>query len=1140
MNDNQISDLKQVLAQEFGKDKALVLTEKYAKAFDYIGGHNLNIVDTASDIKFIEEVIATNKMVVKLQKFRHLQNADNKKVCLRVFSPNAAIQLSDFLHVIEHMSFRILYEIPYKCNFDKPQNGIKTVWVDEFVLTRMDGSDIDAEKVSQIFENAFYHIWNSEVDNDGYNCLILASGLNWREVEVIRACSKYLRLLGMNLSYDYINSALAAHTDLTKMLIEYFHDKFDPQNYKPKKELKEKENAIMKALDNVYNADHDRIIRSMFNVIDATIRTNYYQKDENGALKKYISFKINCMKIKEMPLPRPKYEIFVFSTRVEGVHLRAAKVARGGIRWSDRMQDYRTEILGLMKAQTVKNAVIVPSGSKGGFIAKKIPFNSSRDEMQKEGIESYKIFIKGLLDLTDNIKNDKVVYPKDVVRYDTEDDTYLVVAADKGTATFSDIANGISKEYDFWLKDAFASGGSNGYDHKAMGITAKGAWESVKRHFREIGKDIQNEDYTCIGVGDMAGDVFGNGMMLSKHTKLIAAFNHMHIFIDPEPDAEASFNERVRLFNLPRSTWVDYDSKLISQGGGVFNRSDKFITLSKQIKSLFKIEEDKITPSELIKTILRHEVELLWFGGIGTFIRASYERDADVGDHHNDSIRVAAKEVKAKIIGEGANLGVTQKARIEFNMLGGKSNTDFIDNSAGVDCSDHEVNIKILLNPLVEQGEISLEDRNKMLSEMTGEVAKLVLNDNYLQSQAISLMQSKGLAIMDDQEQLFRTLEDIALLDREVENLPSSNEMQERMAQGKPLTRPELAILMSYSKIWLFEEIINSNLPDDILLEKTVLQNYFPSKIKKEFSEVIVNHKLKREIITTQIANSIINRVGGTFVTALKEKSSAPTALIAKSYTIGRIAFSMKELWDEIQALDNKISGEAQMRMFLKTNRMMERITLWLLRYGAQNLPLSNMIEKIKTSVEVVGKALDDIIKDLPNGYVNKSAKIYMDLGVPSDLAYKVAKLPMLSSAMDIAEIAKKYNVSIENITRLYFLIGKEFDMGWIWRVLNIKLKVDSHWEKLAISGMQEALLAHQRGITESILEYLKADNSKNDNFDEQKAFDKWYDKNKVMAERLSRLLKEIENNTAVDLSMIIVISQTIRTLIRTSLVYES
>ncbi|MEE8272230.1 MAG: NAD-glutamate dehydrogenase domain-containing protein, partial [Alphaproteobacteria bacterium] len=680
------------------------------------------------------------------------------------------------------------------------------------------------------------------------------------------------------------------------------------------------------------------ILRRFLNLIQCTHRTNFYQPAAAGRPKPYLSLKLDSERVDELPLPRPFREIFVYSPRVEGIHLRGGRVARGGLRWSDRREDFRTEVLGLMKAQMVKNTVIVPVGSKGGFVPKRLPTDGDREAWMQEGIACYKIFISGLLDITDNLVGDELVAPANVIRHDGPA-PYLVVAADKGTASFSDIANSVAEDYDFWLGDAFASGGAAGYDHKKMAITACGAWESVKRHFREVGHDIQNEDFTVIGCGDMSGDVFGNGMLLSKHIKLVAAFDHRNIFIDPDPDPATSWTERKRLFDLPRSSWEDYDAALISAGGGVFNRRAKSIPISAEMKRLLDITEDRLVPSDLLSAMLRAEVDLLWFGGIGTYVKASDERQAEAGDRTNDGLRVDGRELRAKVIGEGANLGLTQRGRIEYGLAGGRLNTDFVDNSGGVDCSDHEVNIKVLLNTVVADGEMTRKQRDRLLAEMTDEVGLLVLHDNYLQTQTLTMAESQGPAAVSALSRFMRNLERAGRLNREVEFLPDDEVLADRQNAALGLGRPELSVLLAYAKMELYDALLDSEVPDEPHLVADLIK-YFPRPVRKRFRDVIPRHRLHREIIATILSNAVINRGGITFVSDLQEETDAAADEIARAFVVARETFDLRPVWIGIQSLDNEVPAATQVQMNMMTQDLLHRAASWFLRNSTSPLAI--------------------------------------------------------------------------------------------------------------------------------------------------------------------------------------------------------
>ena len=841
-------------------------------------------------------------------------------------------------------------------------------------------------------------------------------------------------------------------------------------------------------------------------------RTNVYQKTPDGLPKPYMSFKIDSQRVEDLPLPRPMVETWVCSPRVEAVHLRGGKVARGGIRWSDRREDFRTEVLGLVKAQMVKNAVIVPVGSKGGFVVKcPPPPSEGREAMQAEGIACYRLFMRGLLDLTDTLQGETIVPPPDVVRHDG-DDPYLVVAADKGTAAFSDIANALSLDYGFWLGDAFASGGSQGYDHKAMGITARGAWEAVKRHFRELGVDTQSQPFTVAGVGDMSGDVFGNGMLLSPHIRLVAAFNHQHIFLDPTPDAAASLAERERLFRLPRSAWTDYNPALISDGGGVFERSAKRLTLPEASRQMLGLSSGPHTPAEVIRAILSLEVDLLWFGGIGTYVRASEETDGMVGDRANDSVRITGRDLRARVVGEGANLAMTQRGRIEYALRGGRLNTDAIDNSAGVDCSDHEVNIKIALNRMVAEEDLTLKQRNTLLGEMTGEVSRLVLRHNTLQTQALSLMEAGGTDLFDHQMRLIRLLEKAGRLDRGLEFLPDEETAAERLAKGLGLTRPELSVLMAYSKLWLFDEILDSDLPDDPMMEEDLI-HYFPVPLRERYRDSLIRHKLKREIIATHAANSIINRAGGTFVTQLKEKTGFPASDIARAYIIVRDAFGLRGIWREVETLGLTTPAATQTAMLLEANRLLERAALWVLRHAPRPLSMASLITAFRSGAEAMADCLNGVCSAEVREDILSRQQGFREAGVPEPLAEQVARLIVRASVPDLVTLSEDCAQPLAAVGRTYFAVGERFGLGWL-RTLAEGLSHGNHWDKLAISGVMDDLYAHQRSMTASLLTTCPTASE-----DPTAALASWSLPRQATIDRADQLLGDLKAAKSADLS---------------------
>jgi glutamate dehydrogenase len=812
--------------------------------------------------------------------------------------------------------------------------------------------------------------------------------------------------------------------------------------------------------------------------------------------------------------------VFVYSPTMEGIHLRGGMVARGGIRWSDRREDFRTEVLGLMKAQMVKNSVIVPVGSKGGFVLKRPP--SAIPDLKREVVDCYSTLIRGLLDLTDNTQGGAVIPPPRVVRADG-DDPYLVVAADKGTATFSDIANGISQEYGFWLDDAFASGGSAGYDHKKMGITAKGAWECVKRHFREMGKDIQREDFTVVGVGDMGGDVFGNGMLLSPHIRLLAAFNHLHVFLDPDPDPASSLAERQRLFDLPGSTWADYDRKRISQGGGVYPRNAKSITLSAQARRALGVDAATLSPAEVIQAILRAQVDLLWLGGIGTFVRAGTETDADVGDRANDALRVAAAEVQAKVVGEGANLGFTQRARIEYGLRGGRINTDAIDNSAGVDCSDHEVNLKILLGEVERSGQLTRSERDALLREMTDEVGALVLRDNYLQTQSITVTQRLGAHLLDRLGRFMRALEKDGRLDRKIEFLPDDESLAERLQEQRGLTRPEIAVVMAYAKIALFGELLASDLPDDPALEGE-LAGYFPVELAKRYPDAIRRHGLRREIVATVVTNSIVNRVGVTFIHEVREKTGMPSEEIVRGYLAAREIFALRETWRDIEALDNHAPAQLQAALLAECGRLVEATTVWLLRSGDRPLDVRRQIEALGPAMRQVERSLPDLIGEERRLVLEARKTSFVEEGAPPALAARIASLPLLAVGPEIARVARDTGQPLERAAQVFFGVGTRHGFDWLRRAAG-GLPADTAWAKLAISALLDDLQGNQANLAVRVLQNVEPDVPVAD------AIAAWAERKRALVGRAEQILAELQAMAAPDITMLAVASRQLKSL---------
>ena len=1115
--------LETALFQAKGEEAGARLFRRFGHAFPSFYRERFTVQAAIADVDRIEGMLASNQPL-GMNLYRPVEVPETQ-VRFKIYHADAAVSLSDILPMLENMGFRVIGEMPFEIRIREGEpsapngnGGIagaqRMVWIHDFEIETADGAPIDVGAVRDNLQEAFGRIWNAEAENDAFNRLVVSAGLNWREVVMLRAYAKYLRQATFTFSQAYIARALSAHRTITRALVDLFHARFDPAqtNAAASDTLVADIHAM---LDDVANPDEDRILRRYLNLITATQRTNYYQTDPaTGQPKTYTSFKLLSGEVEDLPLPRPWVEIWVYSPRVEAIHLRGGKVARGGLRWSDRREDFRTEILGLLKAQMVKNAVIVPVGSKGGFVVKQPPADGTREAIQAEGIACYQTFMRGLLDITDNLHGETVVPPVDVVRHD-DDDPYLVVAADKGTATFSDIANGISAEYDFWLGDAFASGGSQGYDHKAMGITARGGWEAVKRHFREMDHDTQTQDFTAVGVGDMSGDVFGNGMLLSRHIRLVGAFNHLHIFVDPNPDAEKSFEARKTLFETPRSTWADYDRAALSPGAMIFERRAKTLTLTPEIMERFGLATSVITPNDLIRTLLKAQVDLLWFGGIGTYIKASTESNADAGDRANDSVRIDGRDVRARVVGEGANLGVTQRGRIEAALAGARLNTDAIDNSAGVDCSDHEVNIKILLNGVVADGDLTLKQRNVLLEDMTDEVAALVLRDNYLQTAAISIAEAKGVDILDHQQRLMKMLERAGRLDRAIEFLPDDEVIAERFAAKRGLTRPEIAVLIPYSKLWLFDEILESDLPDDPLLLDDLVR-YFPTPLQDRYRDAIGRHRLKREIIATHATNSMINRVGGTFVTQITEKTGEKPADIARAYIITRDAFRMRDLWTAIEALDAKVPASVQIDMLLETNRLIERGTLWVLRQCPAPLDMGAVIADLSPGIEALADGVEKVAT--PDAYAEVMQRVqhFTEQGVPEDLAHRVANMILLASAPDVTRIAQRHDMDVCDAGRHYFAIGSRFGLGWLRSVAE-PLAVGSHWQKLAVAAIIEELYRDQRDLADVMLSSVGAHDDAAD------GVEAWAETIAPAVERADQLIGELRSTDVIDLAMLTV-----------------
>ena len=996
--------------------------------------------------------------------FHGRDDGDKASAGLKVWSRERPIALSERVPVLENMGFRVVDERTYRIELGGTEKS--EVWLHDMMLERADGGDFALEALKARLEAAFMTVMRGRAENDGYNALVLMAGLQWRDVALLRTISRFLRQTRLAYSQDYMWATLRKHSELAALVAQLFHLRFDPRLGVADDERAARQAAtatdIEAALTAVESLDEDRILRHFVNAVTSALRTSFYQLDQGGQPKLTIAIKFDSRKLIDLPLPRPLYEIFVYSPRVEGVHLRFGKVARGGLRWSDRPQDFRTEVLGLVKAQQVKNAVIVPVGAKGGFVPKLLP-SGPRDAVQAEGTAAYTLFVSSLLDITDNLGPDGVIPPDNVIRHDG-DDPYLVVAADKGTATFSDTANAISSEYHFWLGDAFASGGSAGYDHKKMGITARGAWEAVRRHFREMDVDIQTVPFTVVGVGDMSGDVFGNGMLRERTIKLVAAFDHRDIFIDPNPDAERSFTERARLFDLSRSSWQDYNKDYISPGGGVYSRGAKEIALSIEARTLLGLATEKSTPQEVMRAILRLDADLLWFGGIGTYVRAAAETDEAVGDRVNDAIRVTAANLRCKVIGEGANLGMTQKGRIEAAMRGIRLNTDAIDNSAGVNTSDVEVNIKIALAIPLRDGRISLDARDKVLADMTDEVATLVLRNNYQQTLALSLAQRRGLEDLGFQQRLMQTLESHGQLDRDVEFLPSDMELGERRQRGQGLMRPELSVLLAYAKLSLYAELLNSAVPDDPYLGRELIR-YFPHALVEQFPDALEKHRLRREIIATQLTNSIINRGGPSFVVRVADQTGAAAATIAAAFFVVRNSYDMIALNGAIDALDAKISGKLQLDLYAAVQDLLLDRIVWFVRNVDMSKGLADVVEHYKEGIATVTGALDLALPEEAKQARTARVAELTGAGVPDELAQRIASLPALTMAPDVVLVADRTAKPIADVAMTYFAAGAFFQLDRITSAAR-GIRVTDYFDRLALDRALDSIGEAERRLT--------------------------------------------------------------------------
>jgi glutamate dehydrogenase len=1120
-------DFADALVDQCGEEAASSLRERYLTVIPEAYRADFPARIAVADLRRIDALPATGGSAMNL--YLPLGETVPGQRRFKIYRLGEAMSLSTLLPVLANLGVEVTDERPYAF----PLADGQTAWVYDLGLRYDPELEPRLVECRQHFQDAFAAVVSGQAENDGFNELVLGASLTWRQAMVLRAYAKYLRQAGSTFSQDYIERTLQHNPTIVRLLARLFEARLDPAAPGDRgAAVATLVGLITAELDAVASLDADRIMRSMLRLIQATLRTSYFQPGADGNPRPYVSFKLDPKAIPELPLPRPAYEIWVYSPRVEGVHLRFGKVARGGLRWSDRREDFRTEILGLVKAQMVKNAVIVPVGAKGGFVCKQAPDPIHREAWLAEGVACYSTFIRALLDITDNLvvrDGEQVVRPPEhTVRHDP-DDTYLVVAADKGTATFSDLANSISTEYGFWLGDAFASGGSAGYDHKAMGITARGAWESVKRHFRELGVDCQAQDFTCAGIGDMSGDVFGNGMLLSQHIRLVAAFDHRHIFLDPDPDAALSFAERRRLFGLPRSTWADYDPELISPGGGVFPRGAKSVPISEPVRARLGIPPGvlSMTPAELLRAVLSAPVDLLWNGGIGTYVKAANESNAEVGDKSNDAIRVNGGDLRAKIVGEGGNLGLTQLGRIEYALAGGKLNTDAIDNSAGVDTSDHEVNIKILLDSVAAAGDLTGKQRNQLLGTMTDEVARLVLRDNYDQNVALATALMQAPSLLDVHSRYMRRMERDGKLDRNLEFLPSDKQIAERRQAGLGLTQPELAVLLAYTKINMTEDLLASDLPEDPFLSGE-LHEYFPTALRTEYREQIERHPLRREIVVTCLVNGTINNAGITSLFRLKEETGASPAELARAHTVAAEVYDVASTWAAVEALDNRVPAEVQNRMRLESRKLTERVTRWFLQNRRPPLDIHKQIAQFRDGVADVVAHLPKVLKGVDLARMEKTRDELTGAGAPEELAVSVAGMPTAFAALDVREVAADSGHGVIEVADVYFDLADRVQLAQLLdRIL--ALPRTDRWKSLARAALRDDLYRAHAGLTRHVLACGGPDTAP------EERFAGWVERNQSVLDRTSQTMDDIAASDTWDLATLSVSLRVINNLLRHS-----
>ena len=1109
-------ELQAALHEHLGEERGSDLFQAYGDAFPAGYREDFPARTAVRDIEQMERLGPEEDLRMIL--YRPLE-APPGRLRFKVFRSGRTLPLYLVLPILKNMGVRVEEEHPYRVE----RTGVPTLWVHDFGLSYRFKEGPETADIRDLFQDAFANTWQRRMENDGFNALVLRARLDWRQISLLRCYAKYLRQTAITFSQAYMEEAVVANPEIARLLVELFEARFDPTRPpQAPQRISRLAARLGELLDAVESLDEDRILRGFLAVLQATLRTNYFQRGPSGEPKEAISIKLDPAQIPDLPEPRPLYEIFVYSPRFEGVHLRGGKVARGGLRWSDRREDYRTEVLGLMKAQMVKNAVIVPVGAKGGFVVKHPPESGSREDLRREGVECYRQFVAGLLDLTDNLVGDQCRPPPDVVRYDG-DDPYLVVAADKGTASFSDIANEVAAGYGFWLGDAFASGGRAGYDHKVMAITARGAWESVRQHFRAAGIDYEHVPFTVVGIGDMSGDVFGNGLLWSHQIKLVAAFDHRHVFIDPDPHPAVSFRERERLFALSSSSWADYDPALISEGGGVYSRQLKSVPLSPQAREVLGIQAESLTPADLIRAILRAPVDLLWNGGIGTYVKASWERHAEVGDRVNDALRVDASTLRSRVVGEGGNLGLTQLARIEYARHGGRLDTDFIHNAGGVNCSDHEVNIKILLDRVVADGELTLKQRNRLLVEMTEEVARLVLQDSYWQTCAISLDQARGLGLFPEQARLLRRLEQGGHLRRALEFLPDEVELAERQTAGQGLTRPEIAILVSYAKHTLCEDLLASDLPEDPCMAPD-LERYFPTPLRQRFGDRIHAHRLRRDILCSNLANRVVNRFGSTFVFHLQDELGASAAAVVRVCAAVWEVFGLRRLWSAAAALDVNFPEEMRLDLLIRAGRLAAWACRRLLQEHGEGISVSAIVERYRAPVATLAERLPELVDEGHRATLEREAAPFERAGAPTPVARWVVGMGALACALDLVDVAEAAKVTVEEAAEAYFQLGAELDLDWMAQRL-AALPSQDRWHASAQANLRDDLQAQHRTLCTAVLRGAMQGTSATSKLEA------WRHQHHGEVENYRRLIGDLRALDEIDLAMLSVALREVRRL---------